>query len=116
MGAKDGYAVDIPALTKYSDDLKANKESVSQVTGKVAEADVGDKSWGIVGLFVKQKYTDMLNDLKELLKEMENGLGSASEKIGGAAKAYKDKDDEHKQKLADIVKQLDDVVVRDLNA
>jgi len=116
MGAQDGYAVDIAALTKYSEDLKSNKESVAQVTGKVDEADVGDESWGIVGLFVKHKYTDMLGDLKDLLKEMEDGLGSASEKIGSAAKAYQEQDDQHKQSLSDIVKQLDDVVVRDLNA
>lgn len=116
MGAQDGYGVDISALTKYSGDLKSNKDSVSQVTGKVDEADVGDKSWGIVGLFVKHKYTDMLNDLKDLLKEMENGLETASAKIGTAAKAYQDADDQHKQALSEIVKQLDDVVVRDLNA
>ena len=116
MGAQDGYGVDIGALTKYSGDLKSNKDSVSKVTGKVEEADVGDKSWGIVGLFVKHKYTDMLNDLKDLLKEMENGLETASAKIGTAAKAYQDADDQHKQALSEIVKQLDDVVVRDLNA
>ncbi|GAA5153440.1 MULTISPECIES: hypothetical protein [Amycolatopsis] len=116
MAPKDGYAVDIAALTKYSGDLKGNKEAVAKVTEQVGETDVSDKSWGIVGLFVKQKYSDMLNDLKDLLKEMEDGLESASDKIGGAAKAYRDKDDEHKQSLADIVKQLDDVVVRDLNA
>lgn len=116
MGAKDGYNVDIKALTKYSGELKTNKDSVAQVTGKVGEADVSDKSWGIVGLFVKQKYSDMLTDLKDLLKEMEDGLESASEKIGGAAKSYQDVDDQHKQGLSDIVKQLDDVVVRDLNA
>lgn len=116
MAPKDGYAVDIAALTKYSGELKANKEAVSKVSGQVAESDVGDKSWGIVGLFVKHKYTDMLNDLKDLLEEMETGLDSASGKIGGAAKAYRDRDDEHKQSLSDIVKQLDDVVVRDLKA
>ncbi|HVW44740.1 MAG TPA: hypothetical protein VHC18_25675 [Amycolatopsis sp.] len=116
MAAQDGYAVDIAALTKYSGDLKSTKDSVSQVTGKVDEADVGDKSWGIVGLFVKHKYTDMLNDLKDLLKEMENGLDSASAKIGSAAKAYRESDEQHKQALSEIVKQLDDVVVRNLNA
>lgn len=116
MGAQDGYAVDIGALTKYRDDLKSNKDSVAQVTGKVGEADVGDESWGIVGLFVKHKYTDMLNDLKDLLKEMEDGLESASEKIGAAAQAYQDRDDAHKQSLAKIVKELDEVVVRELNA
>ncbi|GHF87582.1 hypothetical protein FHX82_000855 [Amycolatopsis bartoniae] len=116
MAPKDGYAVDIAALTKYSGELKGNKDAVSKVTDQVGEADVSDKSWGVVGLFVKQKYTDMLDDLKDLLKEMEDGLQSASDKIGTAAKAYKNKDDEHKQALSEIVKQLDDVVVRDLNA
>ena len=116
MGAQDGYAVDIPALTKYSGELKSTKDSVATVTGKVDEADVGDESWGVVGLFVKHKYTDMLNDLKDLLREVENGLESASAKIGSAAKAYQEADDQHQQALSEIVKQLDDVVVRDLNA
>jgi hypothetical protein len=116
MGAKDGYYVDIKALSKYSDDLKANKESVAQVTEKVGEADVSDKSWGVVGLVVKQKYSGMLGDLKDLLQEVQDGLQSASDKIGGAAKAYQDADDQHKQSLSAIVKRLDDVVVRDLNA
>jgi len=115
MGGQ-GYNVNIAALNKYSSDLLANKDSVANVTGKVGEADVSDKSWGLVGLFVKEKYTDMLGDLKDLLNQMEDGLQSASEKIGAAAEAYQDTEDQHKQGLSEIVKQLDDVVVRDLNA
>lgn len=116
MARKDGYSVDIAALTKYSGELKATKDAVSKVSGQVAESDVGDKSWGIVGLFVKHRYTDLLEDLTDLLKEMETGLDAASSKIGSAAKAYQDKEDEHEKRLSLIVKQLDDVIVRDLKA
>ncbi|NIH82697.1 hypothetical protein [Amycolatopsis viridis] len=109
------YSVDPAALTRYSGELDANRAAVAQVTGKVGQADVGDKSWGLVGLFVKHQYTELLTDLKDLLKDMENGLGSASAKIADAARAYREADDTHRRALAEIAEQLDDVIVRDLN-
>lgn len=101
------FTVKPDTLHEYSRELAGNKSAVSQVIGMVDQADVGDESWGLVGLAVKQKYTAMLTDLKDLLSEMENGLQSASDKMTGAAQAYQEAEAECQRVLQQITEALD---------
>jgi hypothetical protein len=55
----------------------------------VGPSDVGDESWGIVGLFVKSTYTGMLGDLNDLLGDMKNGLQVGAEKMTACAADYR---------------------------
>lgn len=105
-----GFKVDLDALDNYSRQLADNKSSVTRVAGLVNQADVGDRSWGIVGLFVEHSYTEMLGDLKELMTELENGVQSASDKTGAAAQRYRSADEETLRFLTEIVKGLDGTV------
>lgn len=102
-----GFNVNVATLRTYSGQLTDNKSSVSGVSGLVDQADVGDDSWGVVGLFVKQKYTDLLGDLKDLLKAMEDGLQAASDKFTSAADVYQQTEDDYEQTWKDLTGRVE---------
>ena len=83
-----GFNVSVPGVRDYSATLADEKATVSEIDGLVNQADVGDESWGIVGLFVHSKYTEMLGDLHDLLKDMSDGLQSGSDKMADSADVY----------------------------
>jgi hypothetical protein len=101
-----GHAVVVGALRKYSDQLKSDIAVPKEISGLVGSSDVGDKSWGVVGIFVKGKYTELLGDLQDLLIEMANGLQAAGEKFSAAATAYGRHEDDSKQLLGEILDVL----------
>jgi hypothetical protein len=88
-----GFDVNPEELREFAGKLDGFKGTASGIAGLVGQADVGDKSWGVVGLFVKQTYTETLNDLKDLFKDLENGLDSGAGKFRGTAQGYQDQED-----------------------
>jgi len=91
-----GYQVRVDALHKYVGDLEKYREQGTKITEKVAQADVGDKSWGVVGLFTKSGYDDTLRELHSLLTSIADGLASAQAKLTDAANVYQGVEDDHK--------------------
>lgn len=87
------FTVDPKGIDTYSGTLDGDKALVNEVSGLVGQSDVGDESWGIVGIFVKSKYTEMLGDLNDLLKDMTDGLQAGAEKMTACAKEYRDIED-----------------------
>jgi hypothetical protein len=85
----DGFKVSTAGLDTYSGTLRGDKALVSEVSGLVGQSDVGDESWGVVGIFVKSRYTDMLGDLNDLLKDMSDGLEHGADKITECAAVYR---------------------------
>ncbi|MBK1784053.1 ESX-1 secretion-associated protein [Prauserella cavernicola] len=94
-----GFNVDEDELRSYADKLSGQKDTASQISGLVDTADVGDESWGVVGLFVKGDYTEMLADLKDMFASMEAGLQSGSDKFKAAADGYRQHEDAVKELL-----------------
>ncbi|MBB3049167.1 hypothetical protein FHS23_000162 [Prauserella isguenensis] len=90
-----GFNVEIEALEGYGDNLKSFKEQASTFDELTGRADVGDESWGVVGIMTKGKYDEALAELKNLLDALKTGLDTTSEKISTAAKAYRANDDQH---------------------
>jgi hypothetical protein len=88
MPAGEGFEVDVAGVRDYSGALANDKALVDEVDGLVSQADVGNESWGIVGLFVHSKYTEMLGDLHDLLGDMSDGLQSGSDKMTATADVY----------------------------
>jgi hypothetical protein len=84
-----GFNVNPDGVDAYSGKLTGDKDLVSEVSGLVGQSDVGDQSWGIVGLFVKSKYTEMLGDLNTLLGDMSDGLHAGAEKMTATAADYR---------------------------
>ncbi|AGM03238.1 ESX-1 secretion-associated protein [Amycolatopsis keratiniphila] len=102
-----GHEVVISALRTYSGKLEQDVRIPNEVGRLTQQSDVGDESWGVVGLFVKHEYTSMLTDLQDLLIEMSAGLTAASEKLGNAATAYERNEDDNVKALNEILKLLE---------
>lgn len=88
-----GFDVNPEELTQFAGKLDGHKSTASEIGGLVDKADVGSKSWGIVGLFVKDEYTQMLGDLKDMFKAMEDGLQSGADKFRGTADGYREQEE-----------------------
>jgi hypothetical protein len=83
------FHVDPAVLDKYAEKLTGDKDLVTEVSGLVAQSDVGNESWGVVGIFVKSSYTSMLGDLNLLLGDMKDGLDAGAEKMTLCADTYR---------------------------
>lgn len=90
----DGFTVNLGGIDTYAGKLSGDKALVSEVGGLVSQSDVGDESWGIVGLFVKSTYTDMLGELNDLLGDMSDGLQGGADKMTDTAADYRAVEDE----------------------
>lgn len=103
-----GHEVVVPALRDYAGRLEGDVAVQQEVSDLVERSDVGNRSWGVVGLFVHGKYADMLGGLKDALVEMGTGLRSASEKLTKAADAYDQHEEDSRQLLGQILELLED--------
>ncbi|WP_326568093.1 hypothetical protein VSH64_40880 [Amycolatopsis rhabdoformis] len=82
------HDVDPQILKNYSGDLGHYKDEANKFGNLVSQADVTDRSWGLIGLAVKQTYTGKLEDLRELLDLMKDGVDALSGKMTDAAAIY----------------------------
>ncbi|MEU7784142.1 MULTISPECIES: hypothetical protein [unclassified Amycolatopsis] len=102
-----GYQVEVDALHKYVGVLGQYKDQGAKFTEKVGQSDVGDKSWGVVGLFTKHGYDETLRELRDLLASMAEGLTSAQGKFTDAANVYQGTEDDHKAFFGQVEVLLD---------
>ncbi|TQJ03215.1 ESX-1 secretion-associated protein [Amycolatopsis cihanbeyliensis] len=102
-----GFTVNEDELRTYAGKLADQKGTAGDIAGLVDTADVGDESWGVVGIFVKGKYTEMLGDLKDLCTDLQNGLQSGSDKFTQAADGYRQHEDAVVQLLDGLKVQID---------
>jgi uncharacterized protein YukE len=93
-----GFDVNVEELRTFAGKLDGHRGTAAEIAGLVAKADVTDKSWGVVGLFVKGQYTQMLDDLNDVFHALQDGLQSGSDKFNGAAQDY----DEQEQAVKDL--------------
>ncbi|MCP2253030.1 hypothetical protein LY13_001774 [Prauserella aidingensis] len=87
-----GFDVNADELDTYAGKLGGQRQTANQISGLVDKADVGDESWGIVGIFVLQQYKEMLGDLKDLFTSLDEGFASGEDKFASAAKGYREKE------------------------
>lgn len=102
-----GFDVNPEELRAFAGKLDGHRSTAAEIAGLVAQADVGDKSWGVVGLFVKDDYTRMLGDLNDLFQALQDGLQSGADKFNGAAQDYDAQEEAVKQLLNGLQVQLD---------
>lgn len=88
-----GFKVEVDALLRYRDALEDFKSQADTFSDLVDRADVGDESWGLVGLATKGSHTEALGALRDLLARMKEGLTNTSEKFTKAAELYASNDD-----------------------
>ncbi|SDO89817.1 type VII secretion target [Lentzea jiangxiensis] len=97
-----GFSVSPEELRTFAGKLDGHHSTASGIAELVALADVGDKSWGVIGIFVKDQYTQMLGDLKETMQAMQNGLKSGADKFRDTAEGYAQQEEALKQILDGI--------------
>lgn len=102
-----GFDVNPEELRQFAGKLDGHHSRASDVAGLVAKADVSNKSWGLYGLFVKDNYTQMLGDLKDMFSDMQTGLQSASDKFRGTAQGYADQEEALKKIFEGIQIEID---------
>lgn len=102
-----GFNVEIEALEGYGDNLQSFKEQATTFDELTGRADVGDASWGVVGIMTKGKYDEALAELKGLIDALKTGLDTTSEKVSTAAQAYRDNDQQHVVTLGDYQGEID---------
>jgi hypothetical protein len=105
----NGFSVSEEELRAYAGKLSGETATVDEVKGLVSTADVGDQSWGIVGLFVKDEYSQLLGDLNDLLVDMRNGYQSGADKFNRAAEGYQAAEDRIQQLLNGFKVKIEDV-------
>src|SRR6266496_4379804 len=91
-----GHKVNTQALTTYANTLGHYKDEAGKFGNLVDQADVTDKSWGLIGLAVKQTYTGKPSELRELLELMKTGVDAFSGKLNQAASIYNGFEDDTK--------------------
>lgn len=90
MTAAGGYDVDVPALRRYRSELsgyEAQTKRFGDLIGQVADT-VSDSSWGIVGLFTKDKFDERVGQMREYVDQAEQFLEGLDERVGFAADQY----------------------------
>ncbi|MFD1149669.1 ESX-1 secretion-associated protein [Saccharothrix hoggarensis] len=102
-----GFDVNTQELRDFAGKLDAHRATAAEIAGLVAKADVGEKSWGVVGLITKNRYTQMLGDLTELFQALQDGLQSGADKFTGAAEDYDAQEEAVKQLLNGLQVRLD---------
>lgn len=84
-----GHKVDVGELETYTKNLSYYSSEADKFGRLVDQADVSNESWGVIGLFCKQSYTDKLTELRDLLAEMKEGVETLTDKLSTAAQVYK---------------------------
>jgi hypothetical protein len=103
-----GFEVKPDELRAFAGKLDTYRSVAGELSGFVGQSDVGPKSWGVVGLFVKDQYTQTLADLKELFGDLQNGLQSGADKFRGTAQGYEDQEKALEQIFGGIQVRVDE--------
>jgi hypothetical protein len=98
--------VDVGALRAYSDSVGQYENQAETFGDMVGQADVGDESWGVVGILTKSQYTEALGELQELLRAMRDGLQASAAKVAATADQYDAIEDHVEAKLREIMSGL----------
>jgi uncharacterized protein YukE len=102
-----GFEVNPDELRTFAGKLDGYRSAANELAGFVGKADVGAKSWGVVGIFVKEQYTQTLSDLNDLFNDMQGGLQSGADKFRGTAQGYEDQETALKKIFEGIQIQVD---------
>jgi uncharacterized protein YukE len=97
-----GFTVNPDELKEFAGKLDGHRSTAAKIAELIALADVGDKSWGVVGIFVKDQYTQMLGDLKDTMQAMQDGLQSGADKFRDTAEGYAQQEEALQQILNGI--------------
>jgi len=91
-----GIGVEVGELKQFVKTLDFYQSEAKKFEGLVEEANgISDESWGVIGLFVKGKYTSKLQILRELVDDLQEAFQGLGDKIAEAAKVYESTEQDH---------------------
>lgn len=102
-----GQAVDTAALKTYANNLSYYTSEADKFGNLVDQADVTNESWGLIGLYCKQFYTEKLAELRDLLGDMKEGVEALTDKVNQAATIYDGMEDDAAIKFGQHQAQVD---------
>ena len=97
-----GFIVEPEALERFSNDMPSYAQQATKFQDLVSRADVGNESWGLVGLYTKQGYDELLSKLQQLLGQLKQGCENAGQKFQSAAETYQRIDEQAARDLSSI--------------
>lgn len=104
-GDVDGVEVNPEQLDNYASYLADKQTFAAEVKNLVAQSDVGNQSWGMIGFALTPTYTSLLNQLNDLLDDLKNGLGTASEKFAVSADEYRESELRGEKTFKDLIEK-----------
>jgi hypothetical protein len=99
----DGVEVDPNQLDDFAQYLADRQAVPTEVKSLVTQSDVGDQSWGVIGFALKPKYTGLLDQFRDLLDDLHDGLGTASDKFSVSAEEYRASDQRGEKAFKDLI-------------
>lgn len=100
------FDVDAAALKLYADTMSRYAGQTKAFGEAISQADVGDASWGVVGLFAKDKYTETIENLHEFVRSAEGFAHGLEERMRRAGVAYDEMDGTTVQQMAALTKRV----------
>jgi hypothetical protein len=104
----DGYKAPHEAIIKTGGNVSSMTKQATAIKDKVAEAEVPEISWGLLGLATTySEYRDMLEKFKTHLDEIGKNLTEVGDKITACGKGYQDDDKLTAQELEKVLGELE---------
>ncbi len=103
MGKGSGFNAPIEAIESTGQDVRGLADKAKGIAEASSNAEVSETAWGVVGIFVKSGYSDLLQQLNKHLTEIQEGLTSNADKLTESAQNYKQIDQETQGSLQQIM-------------
>lgn len=97
-----GFVVKPEALAQFANDLPKYGQQAGQFQQLVSQADVSNEAGGIVGVFTKQEYGNLLSQLQQLLRQLGEGCELAARKYQSAGDIYRQIDNDTAEDFSSI--------------
>ncbi|GAB2746360.1 hypothetical protein GCM10027174_20420 [Salinifilum aidingensis] len=104
MGKGNGFNAPTEAIDNTGQEIKGLEDKAGTIKDKSSEAEVADTAWGVVGLFVKSDYDDLLQQVDDHLDQIKQGIADIGDKLTETAKDYDEVDRAHQ----DAIQQVED--------
>lgn len=104
----DGYHAPTAAILKCGTEIGGKAQEVSSIKEKVANAEVPNLAWGILGAATTySSYKDMLEKFKSHMEQISKAIGNAEQAFTETGKHYQETDKQVAGHLEKLKAQMD---------
>lgn len=95
-------------ISKAGSDTAAKSSDAESIQAKIADAQVEDGSWGLVGKITEGDYKNLLSQLNDHMNQMSQGIQTLANTIKQIATNYKENEDAIIDSFKDIENQVNE--------